>query len=161
MLYSNKRTKVHLDIVGTGDGKRLLEKRIKKLNIQNNVTFIGYIDSKNMLNYLSHYTGFVLCSRYETFGYVYLEAILAGLPVICAKNSAIDGYFSEKFFTSVKFNDYISIAESMLYIIEQEAELKLLLKDYVKSGGLKQFSCQEVIEKYQRLIKDISPEEEI
>ena len=44
---------------------------------------------------LANYDIFILPSYYETFGRVYFEAMAAGIPVICAKNSGIYGYFKE------------------------------------------------------------------
>jgi len=59
-----------------------LKRRIESLGLSNNVIFTGYVDesSKNAMYCAADV--FVMPSAGEGFGYVFLEAMACGLPVI-------------------------------------------------------------------------------
>ncbi len=69
-------------IVGTGEEERRLKRRVKELNIDDNVEFTGYVDEKELPTQYSHASIFVLPSLYEGFGIVLLEAMASGLPIV-------------------------------------------------------------------------------
>ncbi len=77
-----KKIKVKLRIVG--GGKQLSEyiSLTRKLNIQDNVEFIGQIDHADVPNELNKLDIYVALSRSESFGVAVLEAGAAGKPVV-------------------------------------------------------------------------------
>lgn len=70
----------HLNILGEGRERGLLEKMIKALNISEKVTLLGF--QKNPYTYMSNADIIVLSSRYEGFPNVILEANACGKFVI-------------------------------------------------------------------------------
>ncbi len=82
-------------VIGTGPEMRVLKDLSFKLGVEDYVDFIGYVDNKIIPDILQKHDLFVLPSFPETFGRVYFEAMASGLPVICAKNSGIYGYYPE------------------------------------------------------------------
>ena len=79
----------HLVIIGTGPYKEYLEKLAAKLNVSQNLTFIGRINYLELPRYICVGDIFVMPSRSRFFGLeveglgiVYLEASACGLPVI-------------------------------------------------------------------------------
>lgn len=85
-------------------------------NIQKNITFIPRIDERQkLLKFLGSHPGIaVLPSRYEPFGFVYIEAMMAGCITIASKNGGgteiirhnIDGYT-----INPNFEDIVSSVE--------------------------------------------------
>lgn len=80
---------VHLLIVGEGPYRAELDKRIKRLEISERVTFIGRVQFSELPNYLCAGDIFAMPSRsrfggleVEGLGIVYLEASACGLAVI-------------------------------------------------------------------------------
>ncbi|WP_114973609.1 glycosyltransferase [Rhodoferax ferrireducens] len=74
---------VLLVIAGEGPARESLELEVKKLGLDENVRFIGYLDRHTELN--SCYRAadiFVFSSRTETQGLVLLEAMAQGVPVV-------------------------------------------------------------------------------
>ena len=53
---------------------------------------IGRLDHEDLVRRLPTYAGMVLVSRNETFGMSYVEALLAGVPIVYSKGTGIDGY---------------------------------------------------------------------
>lgn len=76
LLQSIKFLKDHnyniaLKIAGTGDELPKLQKLAKDLNITENVEFLGWVDQESFFNKIDI---FILLSKEETFGMVFLEA---------------------------------------------------------------------------------------
>ena len=82
-------------VIGVGPEMGVLKDLSFKLGVEDYVDFIGYVDNKVIPDILQKHDLFVLPSFPETFGRVYFEAMASGLPVICAKNSGIYGYYPD------------------------------------------------------------------
>ena len=60
------------------------------------VTYLGEIRDKNiMLSHLRNSSIYIMPSKHEAFGLVYIEAMTQGIPCIYSKGQGIDGYFEE------------------------------------------------------------------
>ena len=86
---------LRLDIVGQGSGVKQVEQMVKNLGLQAQVSLPGPVDHAGIIDFLAKYKGLVLCSHPETFGLVYLEALNAGIPVLHAQHTGMDGLFPE------------------------------------------------------------------
>lgn len=75
-------------IVGDGDDRRRLEDKARQLGVMDRVVFTGYIHEREKADYFRMADLFVLPGRGEGFGFVFLEALACGVPVI---GSRIDG----------------------------------------------------------------------
>ena len=71
---------IHYHIIGEGTHRSKLEELIKDKKLGKRVTLYGHIN--NAKDLLSQYDVFLLPSKTEALGYVVLEALQAGLPVI-------------------------------------------------------------------------------
>ncbi|HVD61326.1 MAG TPA: glycosyltransferase family 4 protein [Gemmatimonadaceae bacterium] len=72
-------------IVGDGSDRSRLEKKSRDLGIDRSVVFTGYVEESEKLDYYRAADLFLMPSRLEGFGYVFLEALATGLPVIASK----------------------------------------------------------------------------
>lgn len=69
-----------------GDGyRRVLEKKITELGLQDAVTLLGAVDESVVRQELASAHVFVLASHEEAIGVAYMEAMAMGLPVIGAR----------------------------------------------------------------------------
>lgn len=75
--------KVHLFIVGSGPQEQPLKSIAQEHGVTKQVHFLGQIDEQEKLELLRMADIYVSTSQHEGFGIVYLEAMAAGLPVIC------------------------------------------------------------------------------
>ncbi|WP_417328169.1 glycosyltransferase [Halarcobacter sp.] len=76
---------VYLNIAGDGHIRNYLENLVKKLNIENQVNFLGQISEKKVRDEMMKSDCFVLSSNFETFGVVLIEALACGLPLLATK----------------------------------------------------------------------------
>lgn len=71
-----------LVILGTGRLEEALKRQIEESELQNRVLLLGQVS--DAWKYFKAFDCFVLSSDHEPFGMVLLEAMAAGLPVICS-----------------------------------------------------------------------------
>ena len=75
-------------IVGDGTDRARLESRVKHLGLEAHVRFAGFISESEKADHYRLADVFVMPSRGEGFGIVFLEALASGLPVVGSK---VDG----------------------------------------------------------------------
>ncbi len=89
-ILRKKKVDFHLNIAGPDFGeKKNMELFVKENSLQDFVTFCGNISRFELVSLYKSSNLFVLPSRYEAFGIVFIEAMAAGIPVIGADVSAI------------------------------------------------------------------------
>lgn len=76
------------NIVGDGTGRAKLEKLRADLNLNKSVRFLGRVAEDELDYQYQNATVFIMPSRGEGFGIVFLEAMARGLPVICGNLDA-------------------------------------------------------------------------
>lgn len=74
--------KWELTIIGEGEERVNLERQIGQTGLKDNIHLVGRKNKEDIVELLSQSDVFVLASRFETFGVVYIEAMMMGLPVI-------------------------------------------------------------------------------
>ncbi|HEY9833183.1 MAG TPA: glycosyltransferase family 4 protein [Stenomitos sp.] len=115
--------KISLSIVGDGSERTNLEQQVQKLNLDNIVSFVGWVNQQQTLEYYSQSDIFCFPSIREFGGAVVLEAMACGLPCIVANNGGIAEYVTEE--TGFKIDP---ISREHL-VQELTDKIKLLVKD--------------------------------
>jgi glycosyltransferase involved in cell wall biosynthesis len=77
----NKNLK--LVVIGDGPEKNGLQEQANDLGLQSHIRFMGYVNDTMKFKLLSVSDIYASTSNHEGFGIVFLEAMAAGLPVIC------------------------------------------------------------------------------
>lgn len=84
---AHSRTPLAVLLAGEGSQRRSLEARIEQLGVGHRVRFLGRITDEEMVAYYAHALGVYFGPYDEDYGYVTLEAMLAGKPVITCTDS--------------------------------------------------------------------------
>lgn len=84
----DKFANIELSVIGSG--KQKLEK------ISTKPIFLGQIPHAEVLKKMQESDVFILPSKNETFGMVYLEAMASGCITVCSKNDGIDGIIKDE-----------------------------------------------------------------
>lgn len=79
-----------LVFAGGGDDRARLESRVGKMGLREHVEFTGFVSESTLRELYRRCAGFVMPSREEGFGLVYLEAMRARRPCIAATGSAAE-----------------------------------------------------------------------
>lgn len=79
-----------LRIVGDGDDRRRLEDKAASLGLGQEVTFLGRLDDDALLREYARCTAFVMPSRDEGFGFVFVEAMRAARACLGSRGAAAE-----------------------------------------------------------------------
>lgn len=81
-------------LIGKGDETVLMEQLIRELDIENNVVMAGAVTNEELPDHYNLADVYVMPSKNEGFGIVFMEALISGCPVIAgqySKRELLDG----------------------------------------------------------------------
>ena len=117
------QSKIRLTIVGDGSEKNNLQNRVKELDLGEIVSFAGWVNQHETLDYYRKADIFCFPSIREFGGAVVMEAMACGLPCIVANNGGIGEYVNEE--TGFKIEPI-----SREYLTQQlTSKIKMLVED--------------------------------
>lgn len=104
---------VKLYIYGDGPEKSNLVKLIERLDLGRRVFLLGLAERIIIARRMNASHCFVLASRLETFGVVFIEALACGLPVIATKCSGPESFIDDKNGILVPVDNAECLADAM------------------------------------------------
>ncbi|TSC60794.1 MAG: group 1 glycosyl transferase [Parcubacteria group bacterium Gr01-1014_107] len=134
---------VKLLIIGEGEERNFLEKKIKERGLVGSVLLKGFLESAS--KYLKALDIFVLASRTEGLPYTLLEAGLAGLPVIGNKVGGIAEIIEDGVTGLVAERGNVeSIKDSLRYLLANK-KLGEILGQNLKRKVDRKFTLKELV----------------
>lgn len=132
---------VHLNIIGEGPQRPVLEQKIKRLKLEGHVRLMGYVDRPEEV--LRESDIYLHTATQEPFGLVLVEAMACGLPVVAYDaggnrelvRNGENGYLVRK-------NDIKRMTEAVVQLIEVQA-----IREKLQTNALA-YSQQFGIDKY-------------
>lgn len=110
---------VKLLVIGEGPERRKLEDLTEKESLHDFVGFLGSVRHDIIGEYISKSDVFVLPSKYETFGVVFIEALACGKPVIAAKCGGPEDIVNAENGILVDVDDIDGLANAMISIYDK------------------------------------------
>ena len=114
---------------------------IADLGLEKQVVLLGLKSRQEISAYLNGSDVFILASRGETFGVVYIEALLAGLPVIATKCGGPEDFVNDTNGLLIECEDVKGLEDALLRMYEK-------IDDYdgnkISSDCLQRFSPHAV-----------------
>jgi glycosyltransferase involved in cell wall biosynthesis len=109
---------LHLDMIGEGNLRPMLEQQCRTAAIAGSVTFHGLIDNDAVAKFLSERAdALLLTSRLETFGVVLIEAMVCGLPVVSTNSGGPADIVTPETGFLVPIDDVEAIADAMYQLV--------------------------------------------
>lgn len=145
---------VKLMIVGgKRDGYPILLKEIRRLNIENNVVFPGFVNEDTLISILRKAIIYVHPAGHESFGISIAEAMSCGLPVITTKRGAIPEVVGDAGMY-VPFNNPQLLAESILTLLNDE-KLRNKLSHKARERAVQMFDIKIRALKLKSLVEEL------
>jgi len=115
---------LHLKFVGSGKTLNKCVEYAKRKNID--CEFINELKHKDLLTFYNQLDLFVLPSKYEAFGCVYLEALACGVPFIGVKNQGIEDVVKNdlKKYQLVEAGAYVDLSKLIYYFYSNELTIR-------------------------------------
>ena len=111
--YAKFDREVYLNIIGEGELNTQLQAKIDSLNLNKQIKLLGLLSRSEIVNQMQKSDVFVLASRGETFGVVYIEALSVGLPVIATACGGPEDFIEKKNGIITPLNDVLQLSKSM------------------------------------------------
>lgn len=146
---------VQLDIIGGGSATAMgkINRLVTMLQLTGCVKLLGALPRADVRERLAQYDAMVLPSRNETFGLAYLEALSAGVPVLYAVGTGIDGYLPpDSGAVGARANSVPSITAGLMHIASERLRLQAQAADYWRTTGDAQFSRDSVRQRYLHFV---------
>lgn len=144
--------KVLMVITGQGPAENSLHKLTKKLGIENNVKFIGYLDRNTELNACYQAADvFVFASKSETQGLVLLEAMAQATPVVAIAELGTASILVEGQGALIAPDDTNVFAQKVQHLLihhQERFELGRKAKAYVLSKWTAKLQAERMVQFY-------------
>ena len=108
-----------LHIGGTGAMLAPLQQLASELQLGDTVRFLGALAPEAVRDLMRRSHAFVLASRVETFGIVWIEALSQGLPVVATRCGGAESIVQADNGLLVPVNDVNALAHAMKHMFEQ------------------------------------------
>jgi L-malate glycosyltransferase len=122
------------NIIGDGVKRKAVEELANHLKLRKSINFLGNMKRESVIQYMRTNDIFVMISKKETLGLVYLEAMASGCIVIGTKGQGIDGIIrdGENGFLSSS-NDPKNIYETIKKVMELSEKEQIRIKFNAKN----------------------------
>ena len=126
-LASREHPDIKLDVFGSGSSAELraMDALLGDADLRQRIKLRGPLHHEMVQQKIQEYVAFVMPTRRETYGMVFAESLLAGVPILQSKGWGIHGLFpDEDVGYSCDTNSIEDIKQGILYLRENEAVLK-------------------------------------
>ncbi len=157
-LNKDKNVDAELTIVGNGGTEEAKIKQILNTGKYPYIKYLGMItERKSLRKIYAEHDIFVMISKPETFGLVYIEALSQGLPIIYTKGEGVDGYFESEAQFAYAVEDPQNINKIAQKIIDASLQLDTKLKKTCIEQA-QQFNWTNVAAIYKNIYTDLTGE---
>lgn len=144
-----------LILVGRDEGgESALREEVRRSGLDGEVVFTGELGDSELADWYTRADLFALFSRYEAFGLVYFEAMLAGVPVLTHDVGANRELLTSGAVVVPPFDQPAAVEE--LVRLVNDADYRRSLGQQGKGYALEEFTWSAVAEKYLAVYQNAS-----
>ena len=141
-----------LYIGGDGSQRSWLEALTVENGVKDQIIFLGALSRDDVSKWMNKCDCFVLPSRYETFGVVYIEALASGRPVIGALNGGAEDIINNLNGYLIPIDDIDILAEKMIEVYDN---IESYDEEEIRIDCLKRFSPKVIVNKIISVYKEV------
>ena len=155
-IYLYKSDKVILKVIGGGPELQSLKELVKERQINSSVEFMGMVGRDDVYRILSESDIMIMPSLSEGFCNAVVEAMVAGLPIVCSDIPTLkevvgeNGYFFDPLSPS-------SIVEKLDVALEDKGSSQV--GELLRQRALENFSMDVAVQKYISLYERLRTDE--
>ena len=150
----NGDSRYKLFIIGAGPLDAKLKEQVAKLELNNQIVFLGSLERSEIAKYMHQSDCFVLPSQAETFGVVYIEALSSGLPVIATVCGGPETFVNETNGILIEVDNQKALTQAMLHM---STNITSYDRSDISKNIMKLFSpeiiAKQLTDSYQSVLK--------
>lgn len=144
----------NLNIVGEGDKEGELRNLVKKYNLNDYVTFYGYLSKGEISSLLNKSDLLFLCSEHESFGVPVIEALACGCHVVSTDCSGpVEISEQVEGISIITYNDFESMATEGMKLMENLSR-NLEYRKNISENAIKKYGKDSVIKLWEDIYKE-------
>lgn len=136
---------VSLTIIGDGPDLAKVQNLVQEYGLKDKVKLLGR--RKNPYPYVKAADAFLMCSRYEPFGLVVLEAMVLGTPVISTEVASIKEIMNEDY-GIITENSEEGLIKTISYVIDNPK----VLDKYRENLKTYEYDCDKIIKEIEEVL---------
>lgn len=144
----NFEDRVKLKIMGDGELKKDLVQNVLDLALDRNVQLLGFQSRDQIFKEFEDADAFVLASRGETFGVVYIEALLSGLPVIATECGGPEDFIDESNGFLVPTENVSILSEALIKMVKSRTRFN---SQEISTAAAARFAPAVIAERLSKL----------
>lgn len=151
LVQKNKNLKFLF--VGYGEQQQELEELVNKYGLSEYIVFTNWIDRKHIPSLYGIMDIYVHAAFMEPFGFVFIEAMANGVPIVTSKTGVAADALEHKvtcYFTEDK--DSKGIADGVEWMLENPYEREEM-KEKIKRIATEQFSVEHMLDEHMKVYK--------
>jgi glycosyltransferase involved in cell wall biosynthesis len=152
LVHEELPGRCRLVIGGQGSQLKNLQQLVSQNNLNNFITFEGQLDRQAVRNNMRKAHVFVLASRYEAFGVVFIEAMSCGLPVIGTISGGPQSFIRESEGMIVPIQCPENLAKAMIQMMKQ---FRSIDRKAIRNYAISTFSKETIAKQYVNILKEI------
>ena len=152
-LEELKDDSIELLIVGTGNYETQLKHLVQKLKLKDTVRFHGYCPREDLPDLYNKACAFILPSRAESFGMVFVEAMACGLPIIGANTGGVVDIVEDDCGILVDNGDVEQIKNAIIQLKRSE-KLRQSMGECGQKRVATHFTWAAVTDRYEAIYVD-------
>ncbi|MBO1266326.1 glycosyltransferase [Proteiniclasticum sp. SCR006] len=143
-----KNQKCKLLIGGDGEEKENLMSLTQTLKIENRVRFLGRLSRDQVKKQMRECSVFVLASRHETFGIVFIEALASGKPIIATRSGGPNNIVNDFNGVLIDVDNEEQLTDSMDQIISNYSKYNPI---EIRQDCINRFSEDTIVNKLKSI----------
>ena len=137
-----------LEVIGDGSERGSLMTLAEELGLNERINWRGNLDKTEIIQSLQSANLFVLASRHESFGIVFLEALACGIPCVGSYCGGPEEIVDESVGFIVAPEDEKELAKAIRYILVNPEKYP---KEKIRAYFEKQFATEKIVKKLRSL----------
>lgn len=147
---------VKLIIGGDGKDKEKLQKLTSELNLKEHTEWTGSLTQDEVVDQMQRSQAFILTSRFEAFGVVFIEAMACGLPVIATDSGGPPEIIDNKTGLIAENENIEDIKNQMVALFEEYGNYD---RQYIRNLAVEKYSKNTIAKQYKELINQVLKED--
>ena len=143
---------VKLEIVGAGPEKEYLQGLVNQYDANESIVFLDEVGREKLKSLYPQSDAFVLASRSETFGVVFIEAMATGLPVIATDCGGPSDFVTEDNGYLIPVDDKQALVDALIKMRNNKSKFNTL---EISESCVKQFSPENIGNSLTNIYKEL------